>query len=412
MAINKGSHLLVESGLGGHILHLYEDENLTFADLKNILKLASIGKLEDVTEKVDGQNLFITWDVKKGQLKTARNKSDIKSGGMDAQQIAQKFSTYTNNVSNAFINGYNVIAKSLAALDSKTLAEIFGATANIWFSVEILYKNNANAIFYDRNAIVFHKSGIGYDKNGAQLPTEIFDKKLDDLMSHLSEMQAQIGTADWQLLPPVTVQLKNMVDKTPLVNAVEGIKQLQAEYGLSDSDTVGKFLAVRLEKDVLSQLSVSANIQAKLADKLLGKSGIDLKQIKSIVPAQLYPKIDVLIKNEKKIKHEALKPLETIIHAFGAELLKNIKAELTLHPEKAIEKIRSEIDKIKKQASTSGNKEDIAFVNKQLERLRSGGGIISSMEGIVFKYNGKVYKLTGNFQPINQILGLYKYKLS
>jgi hypothetical protein len=31
------------------------------------------------------------------------------------------------------------------------------------------------------------------------------------------------------------------------------------------------------------------------------------------------------------------------------------------------------------------------------------------MEGIVFKYGGKVYKLTGAFAPVNQLLGITKY---
>ena len=30
-------------------------------------------------------------------------------------------------------------------------------------------------------------------------------------------------------------------------------------------------------------------------------------------------------------------------------------------------------------------------------------------EGIVFKYKGKVYKFTGAFAPINQILGSLKF---
>ena len=34
---------------------------------------------------------------------------------------------------------------------------------------------------------------------------------------------------------------------------------------------------------------------------------------------------------------------------------------------------------------------------------------VAPSEGLVFKYNGKVFKFTGFFAPINQILGLEKF---
>ena len=39
--------------------------------------------------------------------------------------------------------------------------------------------------------------------------------------------------------------------------------------------------------------------------------------------------------------------------------------------------------------------------------LGSGGGFPS--EGLVFKYKGNIYKFTGAFAPINQILGSLKF---
>ena len=47
----------------------------------------------------------------------------------------------------------------------------------------------------------------------------------------------------------------------------------------------------------------------------------------------------------------------------------------------------------------------------ELERLNRIGGIESIIptEGLVFKYNGKIYKLTGTFAAINQLMGIIKY---
>jgi hypothetical protein len=48
---------------------------------------------------------------------------------------------------------------------------------------------------------------------------------------------------------------------------------------------------------------------------------------------------------------------------------------------------------------------------KQLKRLERLGGdqSINSVEGIVFKYQGRLMKLTGSFAPLNQILGSIKF---
>ena len=47
----------------------------------------------------------------------------------------------------------------------------------------------------------------------------------------------------------------------------------------------------------------------------------------------------------------------------------------------------------------------------QMDRLNAIGGFdaIVPSEGIVFKYNGKTYKFTGAFAPINQITGLISF---
>ena len=63
---------------------------LTFSQIKDVLTKASEGQLEG-TEKTDGQNLFISYSVKDGKAKAARNKGNIKGGGMTAKGLAEKF---------------------------------------------------------------------------------------------------------------------------------------------------------------------------------------------------------------------------------------------------------------------------------------------------------------------------------
>ena len=69
--------------------------------------------------------------------------------------------------------------------------------------------------------------------------------------------------------------------------------------------------------------------------------------------------------------------------------------------------LSAEADKIK----TTGGPDQIKKVEGELDRLNRIGGIdsIYPTEGIVFRYNGKLYKLTGTFAALNQLLGIIKY---
>ena len=55
-------------GVAGHMDHLYDNPNLTFAKMKEIMEAASNAELK-TEEKVDGQNLFLSYSVRerKGQ---------------------------------------------------------------------------------------------------------------------------------------------------------------------------------------------------------------------------------------------------------------------------------------------------------------------------------------------------------
>ena len=56
--------LITEGGAYGHMAHPFDDKDLTFKDLKNIIEMGLGGQLDredNVTEKLDGQNLMISW---------------------------------------------------------------------------------------------------------------------------------------------------------------------------------------------------------------------------------------------------------------------------------------------------------------------------------------------------------------
>ena len=79
--------LLLEGGVGGHMNHPYDNDELTFRQLKDMLRSAAGGQLRG-TEKTDGQNLQLSYDVKTGTARAARNKGNIKAGGLDDRKVS------------------------------------------------------------------------------------------------------------------------------------------------------------------------------------------------------------------------------------------------------------------------------------------------------------------------------------
>ena len=69
--------LLKEGGAAGHMAHPYEDVDLTFEDIENLIDSALTGQVEYAQEKLDGQNLMVTY--KDGRVLSARNKGQLKN---------------------------------------------------------------------------------------------------------------------------------------------------------------------------------------------------------------------------------------------------------------------------------------------------------------------------------------------
>ena len=69
--------------------HPFDDKDLTFGDLKKIIELGLGGQLsreDNVTEKLDGQNLFVSF--KDGKTIFTRNKGQVKNFGQNALNVS------------------------------------------------------------------------------------------------------------------------------------------------------------------------------------------------------------------------------------------------------------------------------------------------------------------------------------
>ena len=131
----------------------------------------NLNREDNVTEKLDGQNIMISW--KDGKLIAARNKGHIKNGGknaLDTKGIISKFKG-RGDIRNAFVFAMKDLEKALKALSDKQKDKIFDNGHN-FMNMEVMWPKSANVIDYDKAELVFH-GAIKYDDKGAVAKGEV-----------------------------------------------------------------------------------------------------------------------------------------------------------------------------------------------------------------------------------------------
>ena len=113
----------------------------------------------------------------------------------------------------------------------------------------------------------------------------------------------------------------------------------------------------------------------------------------------------------KSLYKQAIWPWQKIYLQLAVQVMQNITSALVVNKQSAIQKLRQQLQKSIQQIRNTKNIQLIGKLQIQLNRLNSIGGFdsLSSQQGIIFTYNGKQYKLTGSFAPLNNIIGMIKY---
>ena len=400
--------LVAEGGLGGHLMHLYDNPDLTFEDLISIFQQAKEGTLEKVTEKLDGQNIFFSFDVPTNTARFARNKSDLSKGGMVKSDIDAKW-TGKETVKQAFGQAYDMLQIALTSLNQATQVELFGNSTDIWYSAEILAAVNPNVINYDRNVIVPHEFGaIRLVKQGGEVSSdEEFDATggFQKLKAKLNQLQASIAEYGWEIAEPILLKL-NSVDEAPSELAIQKLQQEVSSLGLNPQSTIADYLTKKMVIYAGSK-GVPESIAILIAQRMLDNPNkpARITDITKKIDPKLVPSVVEVDKQKDKLWKLFVRPVELIISDFAIGLLSGVQSAVAKNANKATleinTKLKTAVDALK------ANPANLEFLNSQLEKLGSAQG--TSIEGIVFRFKGNSYKFTGAFAPINQILGAVMY---
>ena len=395
-------------GVAGHMDHLYDNRDLTFAEMKEIMEAGANAELE-VEEKVDGQNLFLSYSIPEGKAKGARNKGNLRSGGLDAGGLAQKFAG-RGNLEKAFTGGFATFEKAVQALSDEEKERIFGPDTNIWYNAEVMDPGNANVILYDDKTLKIHDVGhFVFDReSGEQSP--IPEGTLETLDNALEKMEDQLHGDDFRLARRAAVELQKLEDKEFLNDAINKIDSSLAVEGLNDKASVEEYLFSRLMNGIQSDLP--KNLKEELVKYLLGMPGnLGKRALKKGLSPDDKKDLDDVVRNKRNLLSEAIQPIEMAVHEYTVEILKGLKSVFIADNDKEVDRLKNELANAVRNLTASGAENPIAMqiLQHHLNKIKDFSQITTPIEAVVFDYNGHTYKFAGNFAPLNQILGMFRY---
>ena len=410
-------HLLTEGGAAGHMNHPFDDRDLTFAEMKELVHLSLQGKLNiesDVTEKTDGQNLAVTY--KNGEVGAARNKATVIEP-LNKVGIADKFKD-RGDITIAFTHSMRDLENALKNLSPETLNNIFQEGTR-FLNMEIIYPATKNVITYGSQAYLqFH--GIDEfiftkDKEGKINKVEKGNSYgvPEELKALTQNVNARTQDT-FEIIPPKIITTKAVRDfdkKEP--EYINKINALQKEFALQDSDEVVMYHQRWWENKINNEFpNASDEVKSSLVRRwAYFEKSFRLNNKTIPDPETLQKAINFDKESHAKQNKENVYQFEKIFLELGTDVLANIDNYLAVNPKESVKELRNDIQNVIKQIQSSNDLEVLDKLKYQLKRIEDMGGFdkLVPSEGIVFIYKGKTYKLTGLFAAVNQLLGLTKY---
>ncbi len=403
--------LLLEGGVAGHMNHLYDNPDLTFREMKKVFQAASNGELKG-TKKTDGQNLQLSYDIQTSSARAARNKGNIKSGGLDAAALAAKFGG-RGALETAFTEAFTAFEEAVGRMSIEEREEIFGPNTNVYYNAEVQDPRAANLINYDLPTLTIHRVGHReYDRETGNATGRDVSKNARKLDAALQRVQGAREEGRFRVEMNAIRKLEALSDDTAANLAIARLEKALSNAGISDNETVGEYMISRVERAIDSEIDLSDETKIELMKRVFKEPGANIRNVVATVDkedAETIATLRDLVSRSQQLKFQAIAPVEEIVHDFSVEMLRGLHSAFILDNEAEVERLRAETQKAITAIESSDSEEAIEILTKQMTKLKDVEGVSTAAEGFVFDYDGVTYKFTGNFAPMNQLLGLFKY---
>lgn len=414
--------MIEEGGGAGHMMSPWEAADMSFGKIRKFIWDAMSGKLENVTEKLDGQNLMATF--KDGNIYIARTQKQMKNGGELAvkwDELSEKMPEKTPDfIKKAFQEAANDLQTvfSSSKLDWDKLLK----DGHLWLNIELLNPETENIVPYGEFQLRLHNIRE-VDDNGKEIDFTYDGPAMKTVMKEI-EAAEESG----ELNKIHTIKKTNRVNfekVKDLENIQEGIirkmQSMMDANNLDDKNTIGDYLAAEIRSD----------LEEKFEDKELIEDlvqrwayGSKVKNIGAILKGKDSETTEWVRAQDSNIDDRIGKLLDPIIEIFsrvGIAVLQNLSGIAASNPELVKTGIKKKAEDAMAKIAEFVSKTDIEdqedfdkkvnYLETQLRRIEQAGGLegIAPVEGIVFEYDDKLFKLTGNYLPLLKIINFFQF---
>ena len=321
------------AGFFGKIQHLYNDQELTFYEVKDVLHKLFEGALP-YSEKFDGINIYFSYDPEVKSLLYCRNKTDFNSQGVLFNEFIERYKGSDNH--EIFDSFNKKLSRLVASVPEADRARLFEGRR--FYHAEILHPRFDSVVKYNTFKCIIHNIGHkGTMSEGIQLSEsfDIFERHQEDFL----------------LINKVRTSKLDVNDK--LDELLDDLRLFLKRENLKLSNTIGDFILKEMTK-VTDPLELPAFKQKMLAKRLAGRRGIRASRIFAGLPSNRINELKAIIDKKSVLLRQATTPVRRIIDS-GFNL----------------------------------------FIQDFKPRLKTEGEV--KTEGIVFHYGDKLFKMTGAY---------------
>lgn len=398
---------LIEGGASGHMAHPYDYTEFTLRDLKGLIRNLFSGKIEDITEKIDGTNIQATMN-QQGQVVFIRNKTDLNSelGGMTIDDMAKKWEA-NPSVAKTFLTAGHIITEVFEQIGPK----FFNPSDNkkLVLNCECVTEGKTNVLYYNSSQVDFHDIWV-YEKNdeGKWENTDVTKTGLDKIQKACEKVD------NAQITPKLIIQVQKNSEEI-LVSFIKKLDRIFKDANCKEMSTVddwkfSRFVSYCKEHEEWTDWVLKSEEGTRLLYRrwFYDDKSVNIKKI-----CELYPenKNDVRAVDKKERKQwvaSVMEPLDNFFIELGNSIIELCDGILNQDSKaEIVKKLKSDLEDTVSEIELNGDDEANEKMTKQLTRLEGIG--LNATEGIVFRYKGKLMKCTGSFAALNQLLGMTKF---
>jgi len=378
-------------------------------ELYGLIRAVSRGELEDVVEKLDGQNFTFTLVNDEVRfLGKGCSKHLVSLGGLDRAGIVEKHAAIPS-VRDAFTFVHGILNSAFRYVLPAEKQGLF-RSGGFAISSEVLFPECRNVIMYGGRSLCL-LDAVSVDDISTLDDAQ--RAAFDDVCSRLELLASQGLTRGCSILraPRLEPTCRDDAAAQALEHALDLLctRSCVGRDATMGDVTVGLVLnAIKGDRACTELGAFRPMVARRLA--LGDKSAVGMKELPSGCRAILKR----LERERVGILAAANVNLEAFFQGLGALALRTYAPVLSRHDDAAFRsEMRGFISRLDLALEDPARR--LVATEKQLQHVMSARsklqdvGLIANAEGIVFTWMGQRRKLVGAFSALNRLLGCFKY---